>query len=126
MVSPDLLGNLTDRFSGAHVLCLGDALLDRFIYGEVERVSPEAPIPILRIRREEEMLGGAGNVVANIAALGAGATLVALIGEDAAGQAFKDLAAAQPNLNLSVPSTSWLLRFQLRTISSRLLLVVSS
>ena len=106
MVSPDLLGNLTDGFSGAHVLCLGDALLDRFIYGEVERVSPEAPIPILRIRREEEMLGGAGNVVANIAALGAGATLVALIGEDAAGQTFQDLAAGQPNLNLSVISVA--------------------
>lgn len=73
------------KLSAARVLCLGDVMLDRFIYGGIERISPEAPIPVLLVEREKHMLGGAGNVVANIAALGAKAVLVAVVGNDAAG-----------------------------------------
>ncbi|KAA0681918.1 D-glycero-beta-D-manno-heptose-7-phosphate kinase [Roseomonas genomospecies 6] len=74
-----------DSLSRASVLCVGDVMLDRFIYGSVDRVSPEAPIPVLRIERETAMLGGAGNVAANVMALGAGCRFVSVVGEDAAG-----------------------------------------
>jgi D-beta-D-heptose 7-phosphate kinase/D-beta-D-heptose 1-phosphate adenosyltransferase len=76
---------LAGRLRGARVLCVGDVVLDRFIYGEVERISPEAPIPVLSVRRRETMLGSAGNVVHNIASLGASPHLIALIGDDDAG-----------------------------------------
>lgn len=69
----------------ARVLCIGDVMMDRFIYGSIERISPEAPIPVLLTKREKHTLGGAGNVVANLAALGVHATLVATVGDDAAG-----------------------------------------
>ncbi|CDK99062.1 fused heptose 7-phosphate kinase; heptose 1-phosphate adenyltransferase [Magnetospirillum gryphiswaldense MSR-1 v2] len=83
------LSVLADRVAGLKdkpVLCVGDAMLDRFIYGAVERISPEAPIPVLRIEREAAMLGGAGNVVRNLVALGAVPTFVAVVGDDDAGR----------------------------------------
>ncbi|MDE1151811.1 MAG: D-glycero-beta-D-manno-heptose-7-phosphate kinase [Micavibrio sp.] len=89
-----LFDDLT-RLSQSRVLCLGDVMLDRFIYGSIERISPEAPIPVLLVEREKAMLGGAGNVVANIAALGAKAVLLAVVGDDLNGrdieQQLKDL-----------------------------------
>ncbi|HUC10167.1 MAG TPA: D-glycero-beta-D-manno-heptose-7-phosphate kinase [Stellaceae bacterium] len=75
----------------AHVAVIGDVMLDRFIYGDVERISPEAPIPVMRVDRTDEMLGGAGNVAANIASLGAHVRLVGLVGEDEAGAAVRRL-----------------------------------
>lgn len=68
------------------VLCVGDAMLDRFIHGSVDRVSPEAPIPVMLIEHETTMLGGAGNVVRNLVALGAKPAFVSLVGDDAAGR----------------------------------------
>ena len=73
-------------FSGTTILCLGDIMLDRFAYCGIERISPEAPVPVLLLQRVEAMLGGAGNVARNIAALGGKAVLVGLLGEDAAGE----------------------------------------
>jgi D-beta-D-heptose 7-phosphate kinase/D-beta-D-heptose 1-phosphate adenosyltransferase len=75
-----------DRFVGRTILVLGDVMLDAYVYGHVERVSPEAPIPVLRIDSRREMLGGAGNVARNVAALGARAILVSVAGDDEAGQ----------------------------------------
>ena len=75
-----------DRFAGCTVLVLGDVMLDAYVYGHVERVSPEAPIPVLRIDNRREMLGGAGNVARNVAALGARVILVGVAGEDEAGR----------------------------------------
>ncbi|WP_374570288.1 D-glycero-beta-D-manno-heptose 1-phosphate adenylyltransferase [Phenylobacterium sp.] len=71
--------------SGARVVCVGDLMVDRFVYGEVTRVSPEAPIPVLARTRELVMLGAAGNVARNVAALGGSVALVGLIGGDAEG-----------------------------------------
>lgn len=68
------------------ILCIGDVMLDQFVYGDVERISPEAPIPVLRVRREMAMLGGAGNVVRNLVALGAAPHFVSLVGDDMAGR----------------------------------------
>jgi D-beta-D-heptose 7-phosphate kinase/D-beta-D-heptose 1-phosphate adenosyltransferase len=81
----DLAARL-DRLTAARVLVLGDVMLDRFLSGTVERISPEAPVPVLRIERESAMLGGAGNVLRNLRALGASARLLAVVGDDAAGQ----------------------------------------
>ncbi|MEX2454495.1 MAG: D-glycero-beta-D-manno-heptose-7-phosphate kinase [Rhodospirillaceae bacterium] len=69
-------------FGTARVVCTGDVMLDRFVYGEVTRVSPEAPIPVCRIRNETAMLGGAGNVVRNLVALGAGVDFFSVVGDD--------------------------------------------
>jgi D-beta-D-heptose 7-phosphate kinase/D-beta-D-heptose 1-phosphate adenosyltransferase len=85
-------------FSRSTVLCLGDLMLDRFAYGEIERISPEAPVPILRLMRTTEMLGGAGNVAANIAALDGKALLVGLLGSDAAAGAVRALLGRAPRI----------------------------
>lgn len=81
MRSNDLKGAI-EGWRGKHVCVLGDIMLDRFVYGRVERVSPEAPIPVLQFQSETVMLGGAGNVARNIAALGGRVTLIGAIGED--------------------------------------------
>ncbi|HTH15847.1 MAG TPA: D-glycero-beta-D-manno-heptose-7-phosphate kinase [Magnetospirillum sp.] len=75
-----------ERLKGTQVLCIGDAMLDRFVYGAVDRISPEAPIPVLAIEREDAMLGGAGNVVRNLVALGAHPAFVAVVGDDEPGR----------------------------------------
>lgn len=69
------------------ILVVGDVMLDRYWFGEVERISPEAPVPIVRIQRTEERLGGAANVARNVVALGARAALLTVVGEDEAGAA---------------------------------------
>ena len=79
------LADLIDRLATARVLCIGDVMLDRFVYGRVERISPEAPIPIFRVEREQSMLGGAGNVVRNLVSLGVQAQFVSVVGSDQAG-----------------------------------------
>lgn len=66
----------------ARVLVVGDIMLDRYWFGEVERISPEAPVPVVRVARREDRLGGAANVARNIAALGAQATLLGIVGDD--------------------------------------------
>ena len=71
------------------VLCVGDLMLDEFVYGEVSRISPEAPAPVIAAQRSELNVGGAGNVARNIAALGAGCIFVGLIGNDDAGRMLK-------------------------------------
>ncbi|MDX2221883.1 MAG: D-glycero-beta-D-manno-heptose 1-phosphate adenylyltransferase [Rhodospirillaceae bacterium] len=81
-------------FAGRRVLCVGDVMEDRSIFGEVRRISPEAPVPVLRIVRETRDLGGAGNVVRNLVALGAAPALVAVIGEDRAGREVIEMLAA--------------------------------
>lgn len=84
------------------VLCLGDVMLDRYIYGEVSRVSPEAPIPVCRITSERTMLGAAGNVARNLAALGAGIEFITVIGDDAAGAEVADLVTDLDGANATV------------------------
>jgi D-beta-D-heptose 7-phosphate kinase / D-beta-D-heptose 1-phosphate adenosyltransferase len=74
------------KLANAAVLCVGDLMLDEFLYGAVARISPEAPTPVIEIHRQETMLGGAGNVARNVAALGANCILVGAVGEDEAGR----------------------------------------
>lgn len=75
-----------DAIRATSVLVVGDIMLDRYWFGDVERISPEAPVPIVRVQREEYRLGGAGNVALNIAALGARVTLLGVVGTDEAGR----------------------------------------
>ena len=77
------------------VLCIGDLMLDEFAYGEVARISPEAPAPVITVRRTETNIGGAGNVARNIAALGARCIFVSLIGNDDAGKTLTAALAAE-------------------------------
>jgi D-beta-D-heptose 7-phosphate kinase/D-beta-D-heptose 1-phosphate adenosyltransferase len=86
------------NFAGVTVLCVGDVMLDRFVYGDVERISPEAPVPVLRLRETRVMLGGAGNVAANIAALGGTAILTGLVGDDESGRILVRQIAALPGI----------------------------
>jgi D-beta-D-heptose 7-phosphate kinase/D-beta-D-heptose 1-phosphate adenosyltransferase len=76
---------IENSWFGAHVLIVGDLMLDRYIWGDVERISPEAPVPIVRTSRHSEQPGGAGNVAMNIASLGAKATLFGFVGNDDSG-----------------------------------------
>src|SRR5213078_587465 len=85
-------------FSKAKILCLGDLMLDRFAYCETERISPEAPVPVLLLKRTQSMLGGAGNVARNIASLGGQAVLMGLLGPDAAGDEVRALIRQTPGL----------------------------
>jgi len=82
-----------ERLKATSVLCIGDAMLDRFVYGSVDRISPEAPIPVVRVEREAAMLGGAGNVVRNVAALGARPSFLSVVGDDVAGREIGRLVA---------------------------------
>ena len=81
-----LLSTMVKKFKKIRVLCIGDVMLDHFLYGKVERISPEAPVPVFNYRSEKSMLGGAGNVVANLNTLGCQADLICFIGADAAGE----------------------------------------
>lgn len=89
----DLTSHLA-RIAGQTVLCVGDLMLDQFVYGEVSRISPEAPVPVLAVKREEKLIGGAGNVACNIASLGARCLFIGVIGKDEAGETLRALLAA--------------------------------
>jgi len=92
---------LSHAITGQTVLCVGDLMLDEFVYGEVSRISPEAPAPVIAVEHTKTNIGGAGNVACNIAALGARCIFVGLIGEDAAGATLK-VQLSQENLIESV------------------------
>jgi D-glycero-beta-D-manno-heptose-7-phosphate kinase len=81
----EILDTLRDR----NVVVLGDVMLDEFVWGDVTRISPEAPVPVVDVRRESVHLGGAANVLANLVALGARGSVIGVIGNDAAGERLK-------------------------------------
>jgi D-beta-D-heptose 7-phosphate kinase/D-beta-D-heptose 1-phosphate adenosyltransferase len=95
------LGDLSEAIrvlKRASVLVVGDAMLDRYVYGQVSRVSPEAPVPVIGVEREVAMPGGAGNVVRNLTALGAAVAFVSVVGDDQAGSDLTGLIGGQPNV----------------------------
>ena len=83
--------NLLERDARPRILLVGDVMLDRYLWGDVERISPEAPIPILRISRQEHRLGGAGSVASMLATLGAQTILAAVVGDDDEGRIVREL-----------------------------------
>lgn len=88
MKSPSVrqLDALVRRFASVRVLVVGDVMLDRFVWGRVERISPEAPVPVVHVTRDDARPGGAGNVVSNVRALGGRAAFAGIVGDDAAGK----------------------------------------
>jgi len=84
---------LVSKFRDKHVLVLGDAILDEYLLGDCSRISPEAPVPVLRVSSSRRVLGGAANTAANVVALGGRATLLALVGTDEGGLTMKRCAA---------------------------------
>jgi len=82
----------------ARLLCIGDVMLDYFIYGRVQRISPEAPVPVFHVQQKTKVLGGAGNVIRNLASLGVAVHFLSLIGRDAAGSSVKRLLEELPSI----------------------------
>ncbi len=80
------LEKLVDAFRRVRLLVVGDLVLDEYLWGDVDRVSPEAPVPVVHVNRESQVLGGAGNVVRNVVALGARCDFCSVVGEDGAGR----------------------------------------
>ena len=80
-----LTKDIIDNFKNLSILCIGDIMLDKFYYGDVERISPEAPVPVFQIKNEKLMLGGTGNVIANLASLNIKTKYVGVTGDDEAG-----------------------------------------
>ncbi|MBL0743050.1 D-glycero-beta-D-manno-heptose-7-phosphate kinase [Chryseolinea lacunae] len=96
--------SITRNLQNASVLVIGDVMLDTYVYGSVDRISPEAPIPVLKIQEQKAMLGGAGNVISNLSSLGARSCLISIIGTDENGGKVTDLLNAIENV------TSYLLK----------------
>jgi len=84
---------ILDRYPGMHVWVVGDLMLDEYVMGAVERISPEAPVPVVRVRETEHRLGGAANVARQVAALGASVSLAGVVGDDATADDFLRLCA---------------------------------
>jgi rfaE bifunctional protein kinase chain/domain len=96
--------------SRAKLLVVGDVMLDRYWFGEVSRISPEAPVPVVRFQRTEEVPGGAANVARNATALGASVTLLSVVGDDEAGARLRELVEAEQvvawlHKDASIPTT---------------------
>lgn len=97
-MDPSALQPLLAAIAGVRVACVGDVMLDRYVTGEVERISPEAPIPVLRRTGERSVPGAAANVARNVAALGGRVWLAGTVGDDAAGRELEALLAADPGI----------------------------
>lgn len=107
-----------DAFNQLRVLIIGDVMLDRYVWGKVERISPEAPVPVVLASRKECRLGGAGNVVLNVAALGARAVLCSVVGDDRDGRELIELleASGLPTEGI-LPSTNRMTTVKERVIA---------
>jgi len=115
---PDLAAAVK-RLSRTSVLVIGDVMLDRYTYGEVARISQEAPVPVLAIEREVALPGGAGNVVRNLTALGSATAFISVVGDDQAGSDLTGLIGGQPNVE------PWLLVQGGRTTTLKTRLIAS-
>src|ERR1051325_7914598 len=91
LIARQRLEALLDRARGRRIAIVGDAMLDVYLRGDVDRISPEAPVPVVRVRERKDALGGAANVAQNVAALGSGCALVASVGTDIAGARLREM-----------------------------------
>ncbi|MCL2123201.1 MAG: PfkB family carbohydrate kinase, partial [Desulfovibrionaceae bacterium] len=98
VLTVDLAARLRDK----RVLIVGDVMLDQYLFGDAERISPEAPVPVIRLEQEHCYLGGAGNVARNVTALGGRTSLVAIAGDDDAGRMLQGM-LQQEAINAHVP-----------------------
>lgn len=98
--TPEKANNIFDSIEKINVLIIGDVMMDAYMFGKVERISPEAPVPVVNLQREENRLGGAANVAMNIVSLGASATICSILGNDSEGNTVENL-FLQKNINTS-------------------------
>ena len=94
--------DLFEKFNSLNVLIIGDVMMDSYIWGKVDRISPEAPVPVVRITKKENRLGGAANVALNVQSLGANPIICAVIGDDAEGDEFLGLLKMQNLSDLGI------------------------
>src|SRR5215217_3131732 len=90
-VAHERLLQLLENARGKRIVVVGDAMLDVYLSGDVDRVSPEAPVPVVRVRERRHALGGAANVAQNVVAIGAACDLVAAVGADRGGEILRDM-----------------------------------
>lgn len=102
--SADTLKSYVDRFTRARVFVAGDIMVDAFLWGDVSRISPEAPVPVVNVNRETRMLGGAANVIRNMASLGAEPVLCGVVGSDHAGE---EILSALDRMGLRTDGVVW-------------------
>src|SRR5919107_241205 len=93
-ITRDRVAQLLAAAPGRRIAVIGDAMLDVYLRGDVDRISPEAPVPVVRVRERRYALGGAANVAQNVAAVGASCRLVAAVGRDAAGETLERMLTA--------------------------------
>src|ERR1041384_5852676 len=94
------------NFERAHILVVGDVMLDRYWHGASSRISPEAPVPVVKVSQTEDRPGGAGNVALNMAALGSSVSLIGVVGNDEAGQILQSrLKAAKIHVDFQISLT---------------------
>ncbi|HET7188106.1 MAG TPA: D-glycero-beta-D-manno-heptose-7-phosphate kinase, partial [Gemmatimonadaceae bacterium] len=103
-LSAQRLADLLARAATTRIAVIGDAMLDVYLTGDVERISPEAPVPVLRVRERKHALGGAANVAQNVVAIGAGCALVSAIGADRAGETLRTM-LRESGVTAAVPPT---------------------
>ena len=116
----DGTAKLVDRLAGRSVLIVGDVMLDHFVIGRVDRISPEAPVPVVRFEHEEFRLGGAANVANNIAALGGRAELIGVVGQDGeAGRLTRELGARSIGTSGMVTAADRRTTRKLRVVTTR-------
>src|SRR5580658_8414821 len=106
MISKKELQKVFDDIDGLRVVVVGDVMLDNYWWGNVERISPEAPVPIVALSRRESRLGGAANVALNCRALGAKVTLASVVGDDSEGKLLVKL-ATEAGIDASLIQPSW-------------------
>src|ERR1051326_3386837 len=102
MMTTSTLPALAERLANSHILCVGDLMLDCYVTGDVSRISPEAPIPVLRSQHERTVLGGAGNIVRNLCGVGGKVTLVGAVGDDPRGRQLCDMLCTLSGVRISV------------------------
>jgi D-beta-D-heptose 7-phosphate kinase/D-beta-D-heptose 1-phosphate adenosyltransferase len=98
-MAPEILQHVVDRFADTRILVIGDVIVDQFIWGAVSRISPEAPVPVVNVTREELLLGGSANVLRNIISLGGSCALCGIIGNNSMGE---ELLALMQNIGAPV------------------------
>jgi D-glycero-beta-D-manno-heptose-7-phosphate kinase len=107
--SQQQIEQLFEKFKGIRAMVIGDVMVDAYLYGQVERISPEAPVPVVSLTRRVNMLGGAANVALNIKALGATPLLFSVTGNDLKGREFRELMqmkTSAPQASLKAPNAS--------------------
>lgn len=114
------ISELIEAFSSTRILCVGDVMLDQFVKGGISRISPEAPVPIIRIQEKFSILGGAGNVARNLEALGGNVTFLSVIGQDQEGKKIEELFKELPNVK------AFLLKDKTRTTTKKTRFIASN